>query len=67
MISMWEKQVGKKKILYVKIFNPTGSHDENTYLSFAIKEKAKVLITHLRVESHQLRCETSRWITPEEE
>lgn len=66
-IATWEKQGGHKKMIYVNNFNPTWSHNEKTYLSAAIKRKAKILITQLRTESHHLRYKTSRWVVPKEE
>lgn len=63
---MWTKQVGRKKTHYIQEFNPTWEHDEKNYLRIAIKGKARLLVTQLRIGSHHLRCETGRWVVAKE-
>ena len=57
---IWSKQNGRKKVYYIKEFNPTRAHEEKEYIRTNIKWKAKMFITQLRMGSHHLRCKTSR-------
>lgn len=65
--SMWKGPLGNKKEYYVKHFNPTYDHTQKTYIGMEIKWKTKILIAQIRTSSHQLRCETERWMIPKEE
>jgi hypothetical protein len=64
--AMWTNHSGRKKAYYIKEFNPNCDHSEKTYLGAAIKGKTRLLVAQLRMGSHHLRCETSRWRVPKE-
>lgn len=66
-VSMWTKQIGRKKQYYITHLNSSWDHAQKSYLGADIKWKAKMLMAQLRTSSHQLRCETGRWSRPKEE
>lgn len=65
--NMWERELSRKREYSIKHFNPSYDHSQKNYIGADIKWKAKMLIAQVRTSSHQLRCETSRWLTPKEE
>lgn len=65
--SIWTRQLRRKKDYYIKHFNPTHDHMQKNYIGMEIKWKEKILIVLIRTSSHQLRCETGRWMTPKKE
>lgn len=64
---IWSRYNVRKKSYNIKEFNPTENHVEKAYIGVDIKWRAKMLITQLRIGSHQLRCETGGWWVPKEE
>jgi hypothetical protein len=64
--AMWTNHSGCKKAYYIKEFTQNCDHIEKTYLEATIKGKARLLVARLRMGSHHLRCETSRWRIPKE-
>jgi hypothetical protein len=65
-IAMWTNHSGRKKIYYIKEFNPMCDHREKTYLGAAIKGKEILLVAQLRTGSYHLRYETNRWMVSKE-
>lgn len=63
---IWGKELGRKKKYYVQELNPTCDLQQKEYIGASIPWRAKILIAQLRTNSHQLRCETSRWKRPKE-
>ena len=63
---MWTNHSGHKKSYYIKEFNPNCDHSEKTYLGETIKGKSRLLFTQLRMGSHHLICESTRWRAPKE-
>ena len=63
---VWGKELGRKKKYYIEEFNPRYDLQQKEYIGANIPWRAKVLISQLRTNSHQLRCETWWWKRPKE-
>jgi hypothetical protein len=59
-----DKGLGRKKEYYIEEFNPTYNHHQKVCIGANISWRSKMLISQLRTNSHQLRCETGRWKIP---
>jgi hypothetical protein len=62
----WEKELGRKKKYYIEEFNPTHNHQQKAYIGANISWRSKIFIARLRINSHQLCCETGGWKRPKE-
>jgi len=56
-----DKELGRKKMYDIEVFNPTHSHQPKAYIEVNISWRAKILIAKLSTNSDQLRCEKGRW------
>lgn len=65
--NIWAGQIRRKKEYYIKHFNLTHAHTQKNCIGMDIKWKTKMLIAQIRANSHQLKCEIGRWMTPKEE
>jgi len=57
----WDKELGERKNTILKCFNPTHKHQQKAYIEANISWRAKILIARLRINSHQLCCQTRYW------
>ena len=60
------KSYGERESIIFEEFNPFYNQHQKAYIGANIPWKAKILISQLRTNSHQLRCETRRWKRPKE-
>ena len=60
----WEKDLGAKRKLryYKEVINPTLEYQK--YLSVLTSLKKKINKANIRMNSHELHSETSRWEVP---
>jgi len=63
---IWDKELGRKKIYYIEVFNISCSNQQKTYIEVNISWRAKILIAQVRTNSHQLHCETRHSKRPKE-
>jgi len=50
----------------IEVINPKCDLQQKEFIGASILWRAKVLISQLRINSHQLRCETGWWKRPKE-